>query len=38
MYVEPPARRRGIARHLLTRLETDAHTAGYHVVILDTGK
>ncbi|WP_433195816.1 GNAT family N-acetyltransferase [Nocardia sp. CA-107356] len=37
MYVEPHVRRRGIARHVLTRLETDAQTAGYHAVILDTG-
>lgn len=37
MYVEPHARRRGVARRLLARLEEEAQAAGYQSVILDTG-
>ncbi len=37
MYVEPDARRQGLARTILARLEADARSDGYHAVILDTG-
>jgi GNAT superfamily N-acetyltransferase len=37
MYIEPHVRRRGLARQVLTRLETDARQAGYRAAILDTG-
>jgi GNAT superfamily N-acetyltransferase len=36
MYVAPAARRRGLARRLLTGLEDSAHAAGYSRVRLDT--
>lgn len=37
MYVAPTARRRGVARALLTRLEEDARRLGCRSVRLDTG-
>jgi len=37
MYVVPAARRRGVARRLLTVLEDAARARGYAVVRLDTG-
>jgi GNAT superfamily N-acetyltransferase len=37
MYVAPTARRRGLARVMLTHLETTARTAGADVMILETG-
>lgn len=37
MYVEHHARRRGIARQVLHRLETEAQAARYQAIILDTG-
>jgi GNAT superfamily N-acetyltransferase len=37
MYVAPAARRRGVARRLLTALEDAARARGYAVVRLDTG-
>lgn len=37
MYVAPSARRRGVARALLTRLEEDAQRLGCRAVRLDTG-
>jgi GNAT superfamily N-acetyltransferase len=37
MYVVPVARRRGVARRLLTALEDAARARGYAVVRLDTG-
>jgi GNAT superfamily N-acetyltransferase len=37
MYVAPAARRRGVARALLTRLERDARELGCRAVRLDTG-
>jgi GNAT superfamily N-acetyltransferase len=37
MYVVPAARRRGVARRLLTALEDAARARGYAVVRLDTG-
>jgi len=38
MYVAPPARRRGVARALLLRLEDEARALGCRVVRLDTGR
>jgi len=37
MYVVPAARRRGVARQLLTALEDAARDLGYRIVRLDTG-
>lgn len=37
MYVEPDARRLGVARTVLAHLEHEAQAAGYHTIILDTG-
>lgn len=37
MYVEPEARRHGVARAILARLEAQARSHGYHAIILDTG-
>jgi GNAT superfamily N-acetyltransferase len=37
MYVAPSARRRGLARLMLSHLETAARTAGADVMILETG-
>jgi GNAT superfamily N-acetyltransferase len=37
MYVEPHARRCGIAKQILARLETEARAHGYTATILDTG-
>jgi GNAT superfamily N-acetyltransferase len=37
MYVAPSARRRGLARLMLTHLEDDARAAGADVMILETG-
>ncbi|MEV0047678.1 GNAT family N-acetyltransferase [Nocardia rhamnosiphila] len=37
MYVEPGARRLGIARTILAQLENEALNNGYNTVILDTG-
>lgn len=37
MYVVPAARRRGIARRMLARIEAEARARGYAVVRLDTG-
>jgi GNAT superfamily N-acetyltransferase len=37
MYVRPDARRRGIARQLLTRLETIARELGFLILRLETG-
>lgn len=38
LFVRPPFRKRGIARHLLVDLETLATTLGFRVVRLETGK
>lgn len=38
MYVDPPARRRGVARQILARLEDAAREFGYRSVRLETGK
>lgn len=38
MYVTPPARRRGVARALLARLEDEARALGCRVARLDTGR
>lgn len=38
MYVAPPARRRGVARALLARLEDEARGLGCRVARLDTGR
>jgi GNAT superfamily N-acetyltransferase len=37
MYVDPPVRRRGIARMILARLEDAARESGYRSVRLETG-
>jgi putative acetyltransferase len=37
MYVRPPARRRGVARSILIRLETEARARGFSRVVLETG-
>jgi GNAT superfamily N-acetyltransferase len=37
MYTRPAARRRGVARALLARLEADARGLGYRRIILETG-
>jgi GNAT superfamily N-acetyltransferase len=37
MYVAPRARRRGLARQVLTHLETTAQAAGATVMVLETG-
>jgi GNAT superfamily N-acetyltransferase len=37
MFVDPPARRRGIGRRILTRLEDAARERGYRSVRLETG-
>jgi GNAT superfamily N-acetyltransferase len=37
MYVEPSARRQGLARLMLAHLEATARTAGAEVMILETG-
>lgn len=37
MYVAPHARRRGLARAVLTRLEEAAHDAGYTRLVLESG-
>lgn len=36
LLVHPSARRRGLARLLMDRLETEARTAGRHLLVLDT--
>jgi putative acetyltransferase len=38
MYVREPARGRGVARALLTRIETEARVAGFGVLRLETGE
>jgi GNAT superfamily N-acetyltransferase len=38
MYVDPPARRRGVARRILVRLEDAAREFGYRSVRLETGR
>jgi putative acetyltransferase len=37
MYVEPAARRRGVARKVLEKLESVAHERGYAALRLETG-
>ncbi|HET9501748.1 MAG TPA: GNAT family N-acetyltransferase [Marmoricola sp.] len=37
MYVAPPARRRGLARRMLTHLEETARDSGAEVMVLETG-
>ena len=38
MYVREPARGRGVAQALLTRIETEARVAGFGVLRLETGE